>query len=58
MKLTREMYLLLMCLNLIGMAIGSYGWYTGEISEAREGFFIFLLGALVFFWRARKRDSE
>ena len=54
MKLTREMYLFLMCLNLIGMAIGSYGWYTGEISEAREGFFIFLLGALVFFLESKK----
>ena len=47
---------------LLFAAIGGYGWYTGNlavsISESRTIFFVAILGSLLFFWRARKRNSE
>jgi hypothetical protein len=43
---------------LLGAAYGGYGWFVSEMSEARNLFFLGVLGSLLFFWKARKRDNE
>ena len=55
---TRKMNLLYGYTMLLGGAVGAYGWYTGELSEARGLFFLGVLGSLLFFWKARQRGSD
>ena len=47
---------------LLFAALGGYGWYTSNlamgVSESRTLFFVAVLGSLLFFWKARKRNSE
>ena len=58
---TREMNLVYGYLNLFAAAFGGYGWYSGDfgqVSDARLLFFVAVLGSIVFFWKARKHNSE
>ena len=47
---------------LLIAAFCGYGWYTGNLAgsdvEPRTLFFLAVLGSLLFFYRARKRNSE
>ena len=58
LMVTRQMNLVYGVCMLLGAAYGGYGWFVGEMSEARNLFFVGVLGSLLFFWKAKKRDNE
>ena len=61
-KWKRIEYLVYAFIFLLSAAFGGYGWFMGNlaisVSESRTLFFVGALGSLLFFWRARKRNSE
>ena len=61
-KWKRIEYLVYAFTFLVFAAFGGSGWYMGNlaisVSESRTLFFVAVLGSLLFFWKARKRNSE
>ena len=61
-KWKRIEYLVYAFTFLVFAAFGGYGWYMGNlaisVNESRTLFFVAVLGALLFFWKAKKRTSE